>query len=39
MSDGRIQDLGEGIYGDVGKRAQRKVWEQTMKVLEAGSLG
>jgi len=34
MSDGKNQDVESWIYGDVGKRVQKKVFEQTMKVLE-----
>ena len=34
MNDGQNQDVEKWIYEDVGKRAQRKVFEQTMKVLE-----
>lgn len=35
MSDGKNQDVESWIYRDVGKRAQKKVFEQTLKVLEA----
>lgn len=34
MSDGRNQDVEPWIYTDVGKKAQKKVFEQTMKMLE-----
>jgi len=34
MSDGQNQDVESWIYTDVGKGAQKKVFEQTMKVLE-----
>ncbi len=39
MSDGKNQDLEGWIYTDVGKRAQLKVFEQTMKILEAKKPG
>lgn len=39
MSDGQNQDVERWIYGDVGKRAQKKVFEQTMAVLESRSPG
>ncbi|KAH8649299.1 short-chain dehydrogenase/reductase, partial [Xylariales sp. PMI_506] len=35
MSDGKNQEVEAWIYEDVGKRAQKKVFDQTMKVLEA----
>ena len=34
MADGYNQDAESWIYTDVGRRAQKKVFEQTMKVLE-----
>jgi len=34
MSDGQNQDVESWIYTDMGNRAQKKVFEQTMKVLE-----
>lgn len=34
LSDGRPQDVEAWIYADVGRRAQRKVFEQTAAVLE-----
>jgi hypothetical protein len=34
MSDGKNQDVESWIYTDMGKGAQKKVFEQTMKVLE-----
>lgn len=39
MSDGKNQDVESWIYSDVGKRAQKKAFEQTMKVLEMRKLG
>ncbi len=39
MSDGENQDVEKWIYEDVGRRAQRKVFDQTMKLLEARSPG
>lgn len=39
MSDGRNQDVEAWIYTEVGKRAQEKVFDQTMKVLEARKPG
>jgi hypothetical protein len=39
MSDGQDQDVERWIYEEVGKRAQRKVFEQTMQLLEARSPG
>lgn len=34
MSDGHSQVVEPWIYEDVGKRAQKKVFEQTMKIIE-----
>ena len=34
MSDGENQDVEWWIYEDVGRRAQRKVFEQTVPILE-----
>ncbi|TVY81699.1 Short chain dehydrogenase sol3 [Lachnellula suecica] len=34
MSDGRNQDVESWIYTDVGKEVQKKVFEQTVKMLE-----
>jgi retinol dehydrogenase-12 len=34
MSDGVNQEIEGWIYGDLGKKAQKKVWEQTVKILE-----
>ena len=34
QSDGKTQDVEAWIYTDVGQNAQRKVWEQTVRVLE-----
>lgn len=39
MSDGENQKVAEWVEQDVGQRAQRKVFEQTMKVLEMRSPG
>ncbi|EXJ84857.1 hypothetical protein A1O3_05532 [Capronia epimyces CBS 606.96] len=39
MSDGQNQAVEKWIYGEVGSRAQRKVFEQTMKVLETRNPG
>jgi hypothetical protein len=39
MSDGQIQLVEKWIYEDVGKRAQKKVFEQTLMVLETRSPG
>lgn len=39
MSDGEVQKAEGWIYTDVGKKVQRKVFEQTMKVLETRSPG
>jgi retinol dehydrogenase-12 len=39
MDDGHISPVESWIYGDVGRRAQTKVFEQTMKVLEARKPG
>lgn len=39
MSDGQNQEVERWIYSDVGKRAQKKVFDQTMKALEARSPG
>lgn len=39
MADGYNQNVEPWIYTDVGKRAQKKVFEQTMKVLEARKPG
>lgn len=38
-SDSEIQKVEEWIYSDMGKRAQKKVFEQTMKVLETRKPG
>lgn len=34
MSDWHNQDVEPWIYEDIGKRAQKKVFEQTMKIIE-----
>ncbi|KAI2601823.1 NAD(P)-binding protein [Hypoxylon sp. NC1633] len=34
LSDGKTQDVEWWIYTEAGQRAQRKVFEQTMKILE-----
>ncbi|KAK4461497.1 retinol dehydrogenase 14 [Cladorrhinum samala] len=34
QSDGKNQDVEAWIYSEVGQRAQRKVWEQTVPILE-----
>lgn len=34
MADGDVQAVEPWIYEDVGKRAQKKVFEQTMKIIE-----
>ena len=34
MSDGANQEIEGWIYGDLGKKAQKKVWEQTVEILE-----
>lgn len=39
QSDGANQDVEAWIYGEVGQRAQRKVFEQTLQVLEARKVG
>jgi len=39
MSDGQNQDVEKWINGDVGKRAQKKVFEQTMNLLETRKPG
>jgi retinol dehydrogenase-12 len=39
MDDGHVSPVESWIYGDVGRRAQTKVFEQTMKVLEARKPG
>ncbi|OAG41308.1 hypothetical protein AYO21_04471 [Fonsecaea monophora] len=39
MSDGKNQDVERWIYSDLGKKAQSKVFEQTMRVLEARKPG
>jgi len=39
MSDGENQEVEKWIYRDVGRKAQQKVWEQTMGVLEERSPG
>ncbi|KAJ8063552.1 hypothetical protein OCU04_007424 [Sclerotinia nivalis] len=39
MSDGVVQEAEGWIYTDVGKKVQKKVFEQTMKVLEKRSPG
>ncbi|KIX05112.1 uncharacterized protein Z518_05984 [Rhinocladiella mackenziei CBS 650.93] len=35
MSDGQNQGVEQWIYSDMGKKVQKKLFEQTMKVLEA----
>ncbi|KIW93121.1 uncharacterized protein Z519_05726 [Cladophialophora bantiana CBS 173.52] len=35
MSDGKNQEVEKWIYSDLGQKAQSKVFEQTMKVLES----
>lgn len=37
--DGKNQDVEEWITTELGKRVQSKVWEQTVKVLEARKPG
>ncbi|KIX96641.1 uncharacterized protein Z520_07907 [Fonsecaea multimorphosa CBS 102226] len=39
MSDGKNQEVEKWIYSDLGKKAQVKVFEQTMRVLEARKPG
>jgi retinol dehydrogenase 12 len=39
MYNGENRELEKWIYTDMGKRAQKKVFEQTMKVLEARKPG
>ncbi|KAB8204197.1 NAD(P)-binding protein [Aspergillus parasiticus] len=39
QSDGANQDVESWIYSDIGRRAQEKVFDQTMKVLEARKPG
>ncbi|KEF53915.1 uncharacterized protein A1O9_09710 [Exophiala aquamarina CBS 119918] len=39
MADGKCQDVEAWIYTDIGKKAQVKVFEQTLKVLEARKPG
>ena len=39
MSDGKNQDVENWIYSDMGKKAQAKVFEQTMRILEARKPG
>ena len=34
MSDGKNQDVEAWIYSEMGKKAQAKVFEQTMRILE-----
>jgi retinol dehydrogenase-12 len=34
QSDGKNQDVEGWIYTDLGKKVQRKVWEQTVRILE-----
>lgn len=34
MSDGQNQNVASWIYTDMGKKVQKKVFEQTMRVLE-----
>jgi retinol dehydrogenase 12 len=34
MSDGKNQDVERWIYSDLGKRAQVKLFDQTMRILE-----
>ena len=39
MSDGQDQYVAGWVHEDLGKRAQRKVFEQTLKVLETRRSG
>lgn len=39
QSDGANQDVESWIYTDVGRRAQKKAYEQTIKILEARKPG
>lgn len=39
MSDGMNQEVEEWILSDMGKRVQKKVFDQTMKVLETRKPG
>lgn len=39
MSDGKIQEVERWIYSDMGKKAQVKLFEQTMKILESRKPG
>ena len=39
LSDAQNQEVEKWIYGDVGKKAQKKVFEQTMKILESRKPG
>ncbi|KAI9650699.1 hypothetical protein NHQ30_000721 [Ciborinia camelliae] len=39
MSDGEVQEVERWIYTDVGKKVQKKAFEQTMQVLEKRSPG
>ncbi|KAK4169599.1 retinol dehydrogenase 14 [Cladorrhinum sp. PSN259] len=39
LSDGKQQDVEGWIYTEVGKRVQKKVWEQTVPILEKRSPG
>jgi hypothetical protein len=39
QSDGKNQDVEAWIFTDVGQRAQRKAWDQTIKILEARKPG
>ena len=39
QSDGENQDVEAWIYTDVGRRAQKKTFEQTLRILEARKSG
>ena len=39
MSDGKNQEIEGWIYSDMGKKAQTKAFEQTMRALEARKPG
>lgn len=39
MRDGRLQDVETWIYTDVGRKAKRKGFGQTMHILEARKPG
>jgi len=39
MSDGVNQNVEKWIYGDVGKEAQKRVFEQTLRILETRNPG